>query len=427
MVESLANAASPASELSVGTFGVPLTAEATRVVLLGSGELGKELALELHRLGVEVTAVGSYVAGPAMQAAHRGHVVDMLDSDQLLNVLAVERPHIVVPVAGRLEPGILGEIEDGGARVAPSALALQLATDRELLRRVIAEDLGLPTPKYRFAASYAELTEALEQVGLPAVVKPVRSAAGAGHSVVRDRLDAQAAWESAIAGGWFSSDDDADREPRVIVEEFVPFDAELVVFVVRHRATDGSEQLVICPAIQAVEDGGFVAAWCPPQVAPELLARADDLALQAVAALPGLGVFAVELLVTGDQLLVSEVSPRVVSAGFVTMAAWDLSIFALQARAILGLPVSPPRVIAVAAAARGLWATGDGKPLISGIDQALADQPSARVMLYGKPASSGRRAVGMVLATGHDVEAARDAANQAALDIQIGFAEASAG
>lgn len=355
----LTSAAAPASLNTPGTLGTPLTGDATRVVLLGAGELGKELAIELQRLGVEVTAVGSRDAEPAMQVAHRSHVVDLLDSDALLNVLAIERPHIVVPEAGVIEPSVLGEIEDGGARVVPSALTTQLTMNREILRRLLAEDLKLPTPDYQFAGSYPELLTALEKVGLPAVVKPVRSAGGAGHSVVREVAEAQTAWQSAVNGGWFSSDDDADLEPRVIVEEYVPYDAELVVFVVRARE---SETLLVCPVIQVTDDGGFTSAWQPATVDAAIIEQAKELAQAAVSALPGLGVFAVELFVVGDRVLISEVTPRLVSAGFVTLASQQPSVFEMQTRATLGLPVCAP-VINGCAAARAIWVEGSGKPV----------------------------------------------------------------
>ena len=413
----LTNAAAPASATASGTLGTPLTGSATRVVLLGAGELGKELAIELQRLGAEVIAVGSRDAEPAMQVAHRAHVVDLLDSDALLNVLAIERPHIVVPESGVIEASVLGEIEDGGARVVPSALTTQLTMNREILRRMLAEDLRLPTPKYRFAASYPELMAAISEIGLPAVVKPVRSSAGAGHSVVRSEADGQQAWQMAVNGGWFSSDDDADLEPRVIVEEYVPFDAELVVFVVRARAADGGEQAVVCPLIQADDDGGFASAWQPANVTPEVAAKAEALAARAIAGLPGLGVFAVELFVVGDEVLISEVTPRVVGAGFVTMASQDFCIFSMQARAVLGLPVSPPQLV-TPAAARALWVEGAGKPVFSRLDNALA-VPGTRVFLFGKPKATRRRAVGAVLATGPDAETARQRADQAATSIQI--------
>lgn len=430
----LTNAATPATRTSQGSIGTPLTGDATRVVLLGAGELGKELAIELQRLGAEVIAVGSRDAEPAMQVAHRAHVVDLLDSDALLNVLAIERPHIVVPEAGVIEPSVLGEIEDGGARVVPSALTTQIAMNREILRRVLAEDLGLPTPNYRFAASYPELMEAVEQVGLPAIVKPVRSSAGAGHSVVRTLGDGQSAWQMAVNGGWFSSDDDGDREHRVIVEQNIAFDAELVVFVVRARGasaldalpgpvetepaeTAPAETLTVCPPIQVVDDAGFAAAWQPPDLPAATLAKCGELAQLAVSALPGLGVFAVELLVVGDAVLVSEVTPRVVSAGFTTLVAQDFSVFALQARAILGLPVDTPLVL-TAGAARALWVEGLGKPVFSRLDAALAT-PATRVLLYGKPKATRRRSVGIVLATAPDAVTARENADQAATTIQI--------
>jgi len=424
--ESLTNAASPAHLVPTGTIGTPFTAGAMRVVLLGAGELAKELAIELQRLGGEVVAVGSYAAAPAMQVADRGHVVDLLDPDVLLNVLAIERPHVVIPVAGALDPSVLGEIEDGGARVVPSALATQMSLDREIMRRLLAEDLGLPTPKYEFASSYPALVEALAEVGLPAVVKSVRSSAGSGHTVVRSVADAETAWETANSGGWLSADEHGDHEPRVIVEEYVPFDAELVVFVVRAWAPNDGEAAFACPAIQVIENNGFVAAWTPAVgpggVSADVAERAQALALESISALPGWGVFAVEFLVEflveGDRILVSEVSPRPAGAGFVTMAAWDTSVFAMEARAVLGLPVSPP-VAYTSAAARALWVTGVGKPSFVDLDQALATFPNSRALLFGKPNTDQRRAVAMVLATGPDAETARQQADGAAATINV--------
>jgi phosphoribosylglycinamide formyltransferase 2 len=245
----------------------------------------------------------------------------------------------------------------------------------------------------------------------------VRSSAGAGHSIVHFVSDAQAAWQGAAQGEWLSSDDDADLEPRVIVEEYVPFEAELVVFVVRSRQPSGEEQLTVCPPIQMTDDAGFAAAWQPPNASIEVLDRAVELAQAAVSAFPGLGVFAVELFVKGDDVLVSEVTPRLASAGFVTLESQDASIFAMEARAILGLPVFEPTVI-TPAATRALWVEGPGKPVLTMLDAALT-VPTSRVLLYGKPKATRRRSVGMVLASGPDAEVARQRADSAAASLNI--------
>jgi len=394
--------AAPALSTKPGSIGTPLTTRATRVVLLGAGALGKELAIALHNYGVEVVAVGVEKNAPAMQVAHRQHVIDLLDSDALLDVLAIERPHIVVPEAGVIESSVLGEIEAGGARIVPSALAVQITMNREILRRQLAEDIGLPTPRYRFAGSYQEVEDAIAQVGLPVLIKPVLSAAASGHSVVRTASDAERAWQIAQQGGWRGDDDDG-QPARVIVEEFVAFDAELQIQVVRHIGG-----VVVCPAIGTNEDAGFVQSWQPAELTTAQLNRCAELAVRAIGKLPGLGVFTVELLLKGDDILVSEVLPRPTSASLVTLVSQKPDVFDLQARAILGLPVEVPMV--TPGAAKALLVNGKGEPKFSGLGKALS-VPTAAVRLFGEPKGKGHRVVGVALANGSDVGEARGRTN----------------
>jgi phosphoribosylglycinamide formyltransferase 2 len=397
-----------------GSIGTPLTSSATRVVLLGAGSLGKEMVIALQRLSAEVVAVGPDKNAPAMQVAHRAHVCDLLDSEALLDVLAIERPHVVVPEAGVMDSSVLGQIEAGGARIVPSALATQMTMNRELLRRLLAEDLRLPTPRYRFAGTLVEFEAAVAEVGLPVVVKPVHSAGAAGHSVVRNVGELASAWEVAQQGGWRSDDDDGGLA-RVIVEEFIDFDAEIQVLIVRHVAG-----IVVCPPIETIEENGFVASWQPAPVwyetGSDTWERIVEISLKAISKLPGNGVFVVELFLKGDEIFLSEVIPRPTGAGLVTLVSQDRCEFAMQARAILGLPVVAPVVIP--GAARALWFAGDGAPVFSNLAAAL-EVPTADLRLYGKPKGEGLRRVGVAFATGEDTAQARERADACAAAVAV--------
>ncbi|WP_246169500.1 formate-dependent phosphoribosylglycinamide formyltransferase [Actinotalea subterranea] len=407
-----------------GHLGTPLTPGATRVLLLGSGELGKEVAIELQRLGVEVVAADRYADAPAMQVAHRSHVLDMLDPVALRALLDAERPHVVVPEIEAIATQVLADVEASGLRVVPTARATVLTMDREGIRRLAAEDLGLPTSPYRFAGTRHELDAAVAAVGFPCVVKPVMSSSGKGQSVLRGPDDVDTAWAYAQTGGRVAAgtgDGSGDHAARVIVEGFVPFDSEITLLTVRH--TGGT---TFCDPIGHTQvDGDYRESWQPAALPPGVLERAQEVAATVTDALGGWGVFGVELFVVGDQVLFSEVSPRPHDTGLVTLVSQDLSEFALHARAVLGLPAAPVLRLGAgqgqdAAASCAVLAEGHGVPDVAGVERALA-VPTAQVRLFGKPVVSGRRRVAVTLARGADVDEARARATRAAaaLDVRL--------
>ncbi|WP_068492700.1 formate-dependent phosphoribosylglycinamide formyltransferase [Pseudoclavibacter helvolus] len=399
--------------MTEGTLGTPLTPASTRALLLGAGELGKEVALELQRLGVEVVAVDRYANAPAMQVAHRRHVVDMLDPVALRAVLALERPDIVVPEVEAIATQVLAEIEaEGRTRVVPTARATQLTMDREGIRRLAAEELGLSTSPYRFADTFTEFAAAIEAVGLPCVVKPVMSSSGKGQSVIREPDDIQASWDYAQEGG-------RTGRGRVIVEGFVPFDSEITLLTVRH--VGGT---VFCEPVGHTQvDGDYRESWQPAALPEAALEKAKIVAKTVTDALGGYGLFGVELFIVGDDVLFSEVSPRPHDTGLVTLVSQDVSEFALHARAVLGLPVSEPLRIGAgagepAAASCAVLAEGTGVPVIGGVDTALA-VPTSQLRLFGKPNVAGKRRVAVALARGADVDEARQRAREAAAALRI--------
>ena len=401
----------------LGSLGTPLTPGATRVMLLGSGELGKEVAIELQRLGVEVIAVDRYDHAPAMQVAHRRHTVDMLDADALAAVIRAEQPHVVLPEVEAIATHVLADLEDEGLRVAPSARATVLTMDREGIRRLAAEALGVPTSPYRFVDTVDALRGAVAAVGVPCVVKPVMSSSGKGQSVVRNLRDVDQAWRVAQTGGRTAG---AHPGPvRVIVEGFVDFDAEITLLTVRHAGGT-----TFCEPIGHVQvDGDYRESWQPAELSPVVLERAQQVAASVTEALGGWGVFGVELFVVGDRVLFSEVSPRPHDTGLVTLVSQDLSQFALHARAVLGLPAGPvtrpsPGSGQGGAASCAIVAEGTGVPRFSGVDVALA-VPTAQVRLFGKPVVQGRRRVGVTVARGVDTDEARERARAAAAALVV--------
>lgn len=401
-----------------GTLGTPGTPTATRVLLLGSGELGKEVAIELVRLGVEVVAVDRYAGAPAMAVAARSHVVDMLDPEALRAVLALERPHVVVPEIEAIATAVLGEVEATGVRVVPTARATRLTMDREGIRRLAAEELALPTSPYRFTDSLEGLRAAVDHLGLPVVVKPVMSSSGHGQSLVRSADGLEEAWRVARTGGRAAGADD-DAPVRVIVEGFVPFDTEITLLAVRH--VDG---VTFCEPVGHTQvDGDYRESWQPAALDPQVLTEARRIAEQVTGALGGFGLFGVELFVVGDRVLFSEVSPRPHDTGLVTLVSQDLSEFALHARAVLGLPAPEPLRLGAgpdqaAAASCAVLASGDGVPVFTGVDEALR-VPTAQVRLFGKPVVHGHRRVAVALARGADVAQARERARAAAEALRI--------
>lgn len=391
-------------------IGTPETPHATRVLLLGSGELGKEVAIELMRLGVEVIAADRYAGAPAMQVAHRSLVLDMLDAEALRAAIDEVRPHLIVPEIEALATDVLVEVErEGVATVIPTARATRLTMDREGIRRLAAEELGLPTSPYRFVDTRDELVAAVAELGTPCVVKPVMSSSGKGQSVVREAADAGSAWDYALAGG-------RAQKARLIVEAFVEFDYEITQLTVRH--VDGVTFLEPIGHVQ--EDGDYRESWQPHPMTAAARDRAREIADAVTSALGGHGVFGVELFVRGDEVLFNEVSPRPHDTGLVTVASQRLSEFALHARAILGLPVADA-VEAVPSASCAVLGEGSGVPIFGGVEQALA-VPETDLRLFGKPRVEGRRRIAVTVARGDDVEVALDRARAAANALTVELA-----
>ncbi|BES71905.1 formate-dependent phosphoribosylglycinamide formyltransferase [Marinobacter nanhaiticus D15-8W] len=391
------------------SIGTPLTESAFRVLFCGSGELGKEVVIELQRLGVEVIAVDRYERAPAMQVAHRSHVINMLDAAELRRVIELERPHLVVPEIEAIATPELVKLEEEGVRVIPTARAVNLTMNREGIRRLAAEDLSLPTSPYRFADSLENYREAVREIGLPLVVKPVMSSSGKGQSTVRHESDIDAAWEYAQQGG-------RAGQGRVIVEGFVEFDYEITLLTVRHAGG-----VSFCDPIGHIqEDGDYRESWQPHPMSDLALQRSREIADKVTESLGGYGVFGVELFVKGDDVYFSEVSPRPHDTGLVTLVSQDLSEFALHARAILGLPVAAIRQQGPSASAVVL-PTGESRaPVFHRLEEALA-APDTQIRLFGKPDIAGRRRMGVALAKGEDIDSAREQARKSAAAIKVSF------
>jgi phosphoribosylglycinamide formyltransferase 2 len=387
-------------------LGTPLSPTAVRVMLLGSGELGKELAIEFQRLGCEVIAVDRYADAPAMQVAHRSHVIAMTDAGALRALVEAERPHLIVPEIEAIATDELARIEaDGLATVIPNARAAQLTMNREGIRRLAAEDLGLATSAYAFASTEAELAAGAEAVGFPCFVKPVMSSSGKGQSYVETPDQIAAAWAYALASGRV-------EQARVIVEGRVDFDFEITQLTVRSRRDGGVVTSFCDPIGHRQVKGDYVESWQPQAMSPKALARSREIARAVTDALGGLGLFGVELFVKGDEVWFSEVSPRPHDTGLVTLATQHQSEFALHARAILGLPidVSLREPGASAVIYGGLEARGIA---FDGVAEALS-VPGADLRLFGKPESFERRRMGVALARGDSVDQARERAREAA-------------
>lgn len=389
-------------------IGTPSTPSATRALLLGSGELGKEVAIELQRYGVEVIAVDRYAGAPAMQVAHRSHVINMLDPDELRRVIELEKPHHIIPEVEAIATPVLVKLEEEGYNVTPTARAAFLTMNREGIRRLAAEELGLPTSPYRFANTREEFEAAIHEIGMPCVVKPVMSSSGHGQSVVRSEADIDAAWHEAQEGGRAGAG-------RVIVEGFVDFDYEITLLTV--RSVSGT---AFCePVGHHQENGDYRQSWQPQAMSPKALERAREIAKAVTDALGGHGIFGVELFVRGDEVIFSEVSPRPHDTGMVTMISQDLSEFALHARALLGLPVPEIRFYG-SSASHAIVVEADTRELIiDGIDRALAE-PGTAMRVFGKPEVKGHRRMAVVLATDASVDEARGKAARAASCLSFG-------
>ncbi len=392
-------------------LGTPLSDSAVRVMLLGAGELGKEVAIELQRLGAEVIAVDRYPNAPAMQVAHRSHVIPMTDPHILNGVIMAEAPHIIVPEIEAIATDVLANIEAAGlATVIPTARATQLTMNREGIRRLAAEELGLPTSPYAFATSAAELAEAAHRIGLPVFIKPVMSSSGKGQSMIDALEDAANAWAYAQSGGRVET-------ATVIVEGRIDFDFEITLLTVR-SLREGTVRTDFCAPIGHRQvKGDYVESWQPQAMTPAALASAQDIARKVTDALGGLGVFGVELFVKGDQVWFSEVSPRPHDTGLVTLATQTMSEFALHARAILGLPVdvSQRDIGASAVIYGGIDAVGIA---FEGVAEALS-VPTADLRLFGKPESFVTRRMGVATARGETVEQARERAREAASRVRV--------
>ena len=396
-------------------IGTPLSAGATRLLLLGSGELGKEVAIEAQRLGVEVIAVDRYADAPAMQVAHRSHVIKMLDGAEIRRIVKKEKPQYIFPEIEAIDTNTLVELEKEGWTVIPTARAARLTMDREGIRRLAAEELKVPTSRYRFAATEGEYREAVRQLGMPCVVKPVMSSSGKGQSVVRKVSDIHHAWEHAQAGGRAGAG-------KVIVEAFVEFDYEITLLTVRHAAPGGGEGGIttsFCEPIGHLQvDGDYRESWQPHPMKPAVLKKAQIYARQITKALGGCGIFGVELFVRHDEeVLFSEVSPRPHDTGMVTLISQDLSEMALHVRAILGLPIPNIRLYGPSASC-ALLVEGDRKAPTFSLDGALAE-PDTALRLFGKPEVIGKRRMGVALALDKDIDAARAKAKRVAAAVKV--------
>lgn len=389
------------------TIGTPGRPNATRLLLLGAGELGKEVALEAQRLGVEVIACDSYEGAPAMQVAHRSRVLDMTDPKALGDLLREERPSLVVPEVEAIATSVLVELEDEGMQIVPTARATLLTMDREGIRRLAAEELGLRTSSYRFCSDADELREAVSQLGLPVVVKPVMSSSGKGQSVIRAASEVPEAWAHAHGAGRVAGG-------RVIVESFVDFDYEITLLTLRHAGGTS-----FCAPIGHRQEGGdYQESWQPHPMSEVALAEAQRMAQAVTDDLGGWGIFGVEFFVSGDTVWFSEVSPRPHDTGLVTLVSQDLSEFALHLRAILGLPVPVIRQLGPGASAVILGRGELDGPVFHGVDRAL-DEPGTELRLFGKPSVRGYRRMGVALARGATLGEARDRAERSARSVEV--------
>ena len=390
------------------SIGTPFTESATRVMLCGSGELGKEVVIELQRYGVEVIACDSYADAPAMQVADHAEVFSMLDGDRLREVVEKYRPHFIVPEVEAIATDTLAAIEgDGLAEVIPTARATQLTMNREGIRRLAAETLGLATSPYRFAGTTEEYLAAVDEIGMPCVVKPIMSSSGKGQSTLREKADISPAWQYAQDGG-------RAGKGKVIIEGFVDFDYEITLLTFRHSGGTAFLQ----PIGHTQEDGDYRESWQPQPMSEAALLEAQRIAKAVTDDLGGYGIFGVELFVKGEQVYFSEVSPRPHDTGMVTMISQDLSQFALHARAILGLPI-PNIVQHGPSASAALLVNGESESITYGnLHEALA-QPDTQIRFFGKMKVSGQRRMGVTLARGNSIEEARDKARRAAKAIQI--------
>ena len=390
------------------SIGTPFQKSAKKVMLCGSGELGKEVVIELQRYGVEVIALDAYANAPAMQVADRSHVVSMLDGDSLREIILKEKPDLVVPEVEAIATDVLAELEEAGeVTIIPTARATQLTMNREGIRRLAAEELGLKTSPYQFAETEEEFRNAVLGIGTPCVVKPIMSSSGKGQSTIKTEEDMMPAWEYAQAGG-------RAGRGKVIVEGFVKFDYEITQLTIRH--VKGTS---FCEPIGHVQvDGDYRQSWQPQPMSEKAQEEARKYAKTITTALGGYGIFGVELFIRGDEVLFSEVSPRPHDTGMVTMISQDLSQFALHARAILGLPIPSIRQFG-AAASSVILVEGNSKDITFGnLNEALCEE-DVQVRLFGKPEVKGQRRMGVALARGDSIEQAKEKAIKASSSVSI--------
>ena len=391
----------------MASIGTPLSTTATKVVLCGSGELGKEVVIELQRLGVEVIAVDRYENAPAMQVAHRSYTLNMLDGTALREIIENEKPDLIVPEIEAIATDTLVDLEAEGYRVIPTARAAQLTMNREGIRRLAAEELGLRTSPYRFASTEADYQKAIEEIGLPCVVKPIMSSSGKGQSTVRSDADVEASWQYAQEGGRAGAG-------TVIIEGFVDFDYEITLLTVRHSGGTS-----FCDPIGHVQvDGDYRESWQPQPMSEAARAEAEHIAHAITEGLGGHGLFGVELFIKGDIVYFSEVSPRPHDTGMVTMISQDLSEFALHARAILGLPIPNIYQHGPSASSVVLVEGESDQVQFGGLKAALSD-PDTQLRLFGKPTVAGKRRMGVALARGATIDEALDKARRASGAVSV--------
>ncbi|KJG21538.1 phosphoribosylglycinamide formyltransferase 2 [Photobacterium iliopiscarium] len=388
-------------------FGTATCSDAARVLLLGSGELGKEVAIECQRLGLEVIAVDRYENAPAMQVAHRSHVIDMLDGDALKRIIALEQPHFVVPEIEAIATDTLVELESQGVNIVPTANATKLTMNREGIRRLAAETLAIPTSPYEFSDQYADFEASVHRIGMPCVVKPIMSSSGKGQSVIKTAADIESAWLYAQEGGRAGAG-------RVIVEGFVDFDYEITLLTV--RAVDGVH--FCAPIGHRQEDGDYRESWQPQQMSNAALKAAENVAKKVVNELGGYGLFGVELFVKGDTVLFSEVSPRPHDTGMVTMISQELSEFALHVRAFLGMPITTITQYGASASAV-ILAEGISTNIRFDNLTAALSRPQTQIRLFGKPEINGRRRLGVALTRRDDIDTAVTDAIATAADVNV--------
>ena len=398
------------------TIGTPLSPSAKKVLLCGSGELGKEVAIELQRLGAEVIAVDRYDNAPAMQVAHRSHTISMLDGNALRQVIEKEQPDLIVPEIEAIATDTLANLESEGFTVIPTAKATQLTMNREGIRRLAAEELGLKTSDYKFAQTKEEYLTAIKDIGLPCVIKPIMSSSGKGQSLLREENEIDAAWDYAQEGG-------RAGKGKVIVEGFVDFDYEITLLTIRHKDVEGNSLTSFCAPIGHRQEGGdYQESWQPQAMSQAALSAAQAMAEKVTTALGGKGLFGVELFVKGDEVIFSEVSPRPHDTGLVTLISQDLSEFALHARAILDLPIPVVnRTVKQngASASSVILVSGESQNVQFGNLEKALSIPSTQLRLFGKPEVSGTRRMGVALATGPSIEEAKATAIECSSSVSI--------